>query len=112
MDMLIAPCTIKNFNVKDGDTILNVVVSNAFLETNDIAKLFELKQCKLNLALAYKYEKEEFQKDLDQLDFTVICPDCRSYDCVAGEKIGLCKTCGKEFSLNRPDAKRQKLKIV
>jgi len=112
--LLILPCTVKNFNSKDSDTVLNVVVPNTSINEEEIGKLFKLKQeqVKLNLALAPQYEKENFNRNLEQLDFTVQCPDCRSYDCAVGEKIGLCKTCGMEFSLMRPDVMKKKLKAI
>ena len=112
--LLILPCTVKNFNSKDNDTVLNVIVPNTAIEEEEIGKLFTLKrdQVKLNLALAPQYEKENFNRNLEQLDFTVQCPDCHSYDCAVGQKIGFCKTCEKEFSLMRPDVMKKKLKAV
>ncbi len=113
-NILILPCTIKNFNTKDDDIVLNVIVPNATVAEEEIGKLLTLKrdQVKLNLALAPQYEKESFDRNLEQLDFTVQCPDCNSYDCMVGQKIGFCKTCEKEFSLMRPDIMRKKIRAV
>ena len=104
--MIILPCGIKNFNVKDSEIIVSIVISSSHIEEDPdkIKKLFTLKNSKLSIALAPEAKKDTLKSKLNQLDFILKCPDCGGYDCVAGEAIAVCNACKKEFYKYREDA--------
>src|SRR5574343_626014 len=112
MNMIIlSGAKMKSFNVKEKEICINFTISDGNIKKSPdaIQELLNLKNENLNLALAPEVKEETFREDLDQLNFTIKCPDCQSYDVRVGEKIGLCVTCDKEFSIYRDDAREEKL---
>jgi len=104
--MIILPCKVKSFNVKEKEIAVSITISDSVLQKNPeaVSELLSLKNANLNLALAPEKKEETFEKELRQLDFEIRCPDCQSYDVRVGEKIGFCVDCKKEFYKFRPDA--------
>ncbi len=109
--MLILPVNIKDVKIKNEETIVTLTMSNFCFEKEPerLNKLFSMRDSSLNLALAPQIKEEAFRENLNQLDFTIKCPDCQGYDVRVGEKIAFCENCGKEFYKFREDAKEEKL---
>jgi len=74
--MIILPCKVKSFNVKEKEIAVSITISDSVLQKNPeaVSELLSLKNANLNLALAPEKKEETFEKELRQLDFEIKCP--------------------------------------